>query len=359
MKQLPLYIVLAFFCACCKNITPSGTDVLSQFSDRVGLDCRDTVIAPLVNPMGVVFAADSLLVVSEPEGSPMILIYDLSGRRIQGFLRRGRGPGETPNHLRTALCSPNSIQASVDPETVYIYDIDSLLEGDVLPRDEFTLPSGTYAFPSISVLDSIHLLYVGKDRSKEPAVEHRFCIYNTSTGVTETFGSYPEDDRLIKKFPTDDFCKPTAYQGTVVISPDHSKAVVIYYYAVGFDILDIEERRLDKSVFYQYPQTEVEQIPEIETHVVRRNPDSLRGFLDCWCNDEHIYVLYSGKTFSQPGYGEGKYILRYGWDGSPQRLYELEHETSCFTVSADESSIYSVVQDSEDAYVVRYDIPVA
>lgn len=357
MKQLPLYVVLAFFCVCCKNVSPSGTDVLAQFSDRVSLDCRDTVVAHLVNPMGVVFAADSLLVVSEPQGSPMILIYDLSGRLVQGFLRRGRGPGETSNLLRTSLCSPASIQASVDPETVYIYDIDRLLEGDIQPREEFALPSGAYAFPSISVLDSTHLLYVGKDPSGEPAEEHRFCIYNTVTGITETFGSYPEEDRLIKEFPADDFSKPTAYQGTPVFSPDHSKAVVIYYYAVGFDILDMDGRRIDRSVFYQYPQAEAEWLPEIETHVVRRNPDSQRGFLDCWCNDEHIYLLYSGKTFSQPDYGEGKYILRYGWDGSPQRLYELEHEASCFTVSADESSIYSVVQDREEAYVVRYDIP--
>lgn len=106
-------------------------------------------------------------------------------------------------------------------------------------------------------------LYVGRNQDDGPNM-HRFCIWQEETGKIETFGTYPADDRIIDKLPADDFSRPTAYQGTAELSPDRSKAVVTYYYAVGFDILDLPGRRISNSVFYQYPQVESVTIPQLK-----------------------------------------------------------------------------------------------
>lgn len=156
-------------------------------------------------------------------------------------------------------------------------------------------------------------LYVGRNQDDDGPNMHRFCIWQEETGKIETFGTYPADGRIIDKLPADDFSRPTAYHGTAELSPDRSKAVVTYYYAVGFDILDLPGCRISNSVFYQYPQVESVTIPQLKVQAVRRVPESFRGFLDCSCNNEHIYVLYSAKKFSEADCNIGSYILKYDW----------------------------------------------
>lgn len=200
-------------------------------------------------------------------------------------------------------------------------------------------------------------LYVGRNQDDDGPNMHRFCIWQEETGKIETFGTYPADDRIIDKLPADDFSRPTAYQGTAELSPDRSKAVVTYYYAVGFDILDLPGRRISNSVFYQYPQVESVTIPQLKVQAVRRVPESFRGFLDCCCNNEHIYVLYSAKKFSEADCNIGSYILKYDWAGTPLCIYKLDCPASCFTIDSEETVIYAAVQDENGASVVSYDMP--
>ncbi len=357
-RNVIICIVIPLLCVCCKNLTTSSVDVLEEFPELIELNAKDTVMTHLIDPSGIL-VTDSLFVISQPGGSPMISLYDLSGRCLQSFLHRGRGPGETTNLLRTSLHSPSSIQVSVASERVYIYDIESLLNGNLLPKSTYKLPGNTYAFPSISMVSDNDFLYVGKNLPEDQSGERRFCIYHENTDKVESFGAFPEEDRSIEEFPKDDFSRHTAYQGIPILSPDRTKAVVIYFYAVGLDILDLEEYQIDTSVFYQYPQVESVKIPELDVYVVRRIPESLRGFIDCWCNNEHIYVLYSGKKFTDTSYSTGNYILKYDWMGMPLCIYKLDQSTSCFTIDNDETFIYAVVQDETSSSIMRYEMPLS
>lgn len=357
MKRPLFYLILPLFCVSCNNAVHTVADVLDTFPCTVELNGRDTVIAQLLAPSDII-VTDSLLIVGEPQANPMVSLYDLSGRCLSRFLQKGRGPGETLNLMRVSLYSPSLIQVAVDPEAVYVYDIDRLLRGEPLPQREHHFPADVHAFPSIAMCSDSMFLYVGKNQDDDSSTDMlRFCIRQEENGIIETFGTYPVDDRTIEKLPADDFSRPTAYQGTAVLSPDRSKAVVTYYYAVGFDILDLPGRRISESVFYQYPQVESVTIPQLKVQAVRRVPESFRGFLDCCCNNEHIYVLYSAKKFSEPDYNIGNYILKYDWTGTPLCIYTLDCPTSCFAIDSEETVIYAAVQDENGASVVSYDMP--
>ena len=357
MKRPLFYLILPLFCVSCNNAVHTVADVLDTFPCTVELNGRDTVIAQLLAPSDII-VSDSLLIVGEPQANPMVSLYDLSGRCLSRFLQKGRGPGETLNLMRVSLYSPSSIQAAVDPEAVYVYDMDELLKGEPLPQREYHFPADVHAFPSIAMCSDGLFLYVGRNQDDDGPNMHRFCIWQEGTGEIETFGTYPADDRIIDRLPADDFSRPTAYQGTAELSPDRSKAVVTYYYAVGFDILDLPGRRISNSVFYQYPQVESVTIPQLKVQAVRRVPESFRGFLDCCCNNEHIYVLYSAKKFSEADSNIGSYILKYDWAGTPLCIYKLDCPASCFTIDSEETVIYAAVQDENGASVVSYDMPV-
>lgn len=180
-----------------------------------------------------------------------------------------------------------------------------------------------------------------------------FCIFENRN---LTVGEYPAEDVSIEKFPTENNCKLNAYQGTPVLKPDRSKSVVTYYYAVGFDIIDLETLRLEQSLFYQYPQVEASYIPELKTHAIKRDMNSLRGFLDAWCSDDFIYFLYSGKTFSDPNHTAGKYILKYNWSGEPLCLYELDRDIACFALDKDETTLYAGLSEEESSRIICYSL---
>lgn len=295
---------------------------------------------------------DSLVILGGSANDPMISVYDVSGKLLAACLRKGRGPGETAQLLRLSPGDDATFQAAVDPESVFLYRFDSIAAGNRLPHRIYALPPGNHAFPAATHIGSGKLLYVG--RQPRDANSKRYCIFDTNAGTVRPFGDYPSDDRAIREYPTDDNSKLTAYQGFPVLKPDRSKAVVIFYYAEGFEILDVCDPGVRKSVFYQYPQVDLAYIPEFKIHVVKRREDSFRGFLNAWCSDNAIYVLHSGKRFSDPSYGTGRYILKYDWDGEPLCLYRLDRAVSCFALDETESFLFAVSSGEDAVELLRY-----
>lgn len=355
LKIKAIAILLGVLFSCTKNNSVTTVDPLTQFSKTIELKEPKIIISDLLDPTGIIIL-DSLIMVSEPNNDPMVSLYCLSGKFITSFLRKGRGPGETSNLLDISPYTDSIIQISVDPESVFLYNKNDLLSGNLLPYNEYNLPKGNYAFSTIMKYSDNEFLYVGKNSNKRDECDNRFCIYHADSDAIDFFGEYPVEDVSITKFPTEDYSKLNAYQGKPLLKPDHSKSVIIYYYAVGFDIIDLETLKVDKNIFYQYPQVETAYIPELKANAIKRNMNAFRGFLDAWCSDNHIYFLYSAKTFSAPDYSIGQYILKYNWDGDPICLYQLDKEISCFALDKDETYIYAGLSEETEARILRYNL---
>lgn len=352
VRLVLLFFVLSLLSSCKSFYKKNVQDVFSAFSQIHYLDNPQLVLADLYDPQNIMLM-DSLLFIRESKNDPMLWAYGLSGECHASFLRKGRGPGETSNLLRICPCDKDTFQASVDPESTFVYRIDSVLNGGKLPAEQYHLPTGSFALSPVITCGEGRLLYIG--RVMGDANETRFCMYDTATEKIHSFGSYPAGDKEIAEYPVDDYSKLTAYQGDICLKPDGTKAVVIYFYAVGLDILDLQCLEIETSVFYRYPQVELNYIPALKANVVKRKMDGYRGFKDVWCSDDHIYILYTAKRFDE-AYNTGRYILKYDWEGNPLCVYQLSQDVSCIAIDTDETWIYAGISDDKNAQLIRYKI---
>lgn len=158
---------------------------------------------------------------------------------------------------------------------------------------------------------------------------------NDSTVVY--WGTFPEEDKM--EYPAFDESKQTAYQGNLFISPDCTKAAFVFYYAIGFDVLDLSGHTV-RHFIWKYPQVKIQYVDMLSVNLVKGADGWKRGFCDASVTDEHIYLLYNDAGTS--------YVLVYDWDGEPVKAYSFEEEvikifveptgTKLYTLSADEDS---------------------
>ena len=354
MKKLLFFALFCVLLISCKEKDILFRDVLSDFDVVVELSAPKTIIDNLLNPVHL-SVCNSLILFSEKTDSTTTVLYDTSGNHIINFLWKGRGPGETANTLDVSFYNDMIIQASVHPERIFLYDINQLLSGKQMPCGIHSLDAGDYASATILQCDDDVLFYVGKD-PKSKINDNRFCIRDIKRNILYSFGRFPEEDIVISEFPEEDYSRQTAYQGRPVLKPDHTKIVVPYYYAVGFDIVNRDERIVECSNFYQYPGVECQYISQIKATAVKRNEEKYRGFLDACCSDESIYFLYSAKKLGDPGNVYGKYVLKYNWKGEPECCYILDREVVNIAIDKNEKYLYVCFHDIEGGSIERYSL---
>ncbi len=345
-----LFVVLT--CCSCKEQQVKIVDVRSNFSTKIQLSSPQNFISDILEPTQIVIC-DSLLFISDRHNSSMINVYDLNGNHITETLYKGRGPGESSNILRI-FANNHHLYASVADGNIYCYHLDDIRNNKRLPDRVLSLPDNLYSFPSISVANN-QLLFVGRNNDLSNICQTRFCCYNIDKQILQEFGEFPLTDKSLYSYPQNDYSKYTAYQGHIHPSPDGNKAVVIYFYAVGLDIININQKEIKTSVFYQYPEVELVNIGDTAVKTVKRKEKSKRGFLDVWCNNEYIYVLYSDKQFNQE-YNQGCYILKYDWDGNPICEIELDREALCISIDQHNRYLYVVTPTDTGSDIVRYEL---
>lgn len=355
MKRSIWILLLCILVVSCREKSVNYyKDVLEEFAQRVDLSSPATVIDGLVNPTGM-SVSDSLILFREDTDSTTAVLYDTAGNHIVDFLWKGRGPGETMNTLDVSFYDDNTIQASVDPERLFLYKVDALLDGEKMPFKIHSLADGDYASATMIQCDEDLLFYVGKDPGN-PVNNTRFCMRDMADGSLGIFGEFPEDDVIIRDFPDNGYSRQTAWQGRPLLKPDHTKVVVPYYYAVGFDIIDIVSREVEYSRFYQYPGVICNYMPQISTTVVKKDEEKYRGFPDVCCTDDAVYFLYSAKKLGDLGNSSGKYVLKFSWTGEPECCYVLDREVAGIAVDKDEEYLYVCVHDMAGGSIDRYEI---
>lgn len=346
------FLLLLLFVSCKSRSVPE--EVFGDFAVRVELSSPETVIGDLVNPKHLA-VSDSFVLFKEDTDSTTVALYDTSGNHITNFLWKGRGPGETTNTLDVSFYNDKVIQAFVYLESIYLYEIEKLLAGDGMPYMTYALSQGDYASSTMIQCGLDSLFYIGKNPEAE-VNNTRFCLRDMRNDVLSVFGEYPKKDDKIAEVPEDDYSRPTAYQGRPLLKPDHTKIVVPYYYAVGFDVVDVKNQSVEYSKFYQYPGVECKYIPQIKATVVKSDEEKYRGFLDVCCSDNSVYFLFSSKKLGDPSCSEGRYVLKYSWEGKPECCYVLDSEVAYIAIDRDEKYLYVCRHDINGSTIDRYSL---
>jgi hypothetical protein len=136
--------------------------------------------------------------------------------------------------------------------------------------------------------------------------------------------------------------RKTAYESFLFAKPSKDKAVLAYRYADRIEIVDLNS---GKSKIVQGP----EGFNPVMNVIVRtdgkkistRGPDTRYAFVRGEVTNNFIYLLYSGNKEGTPHRFYGKYVYVYDWDGKPVQKLELSDDTKDFTVSGNDSLLYT------------------
>lgn len=323
----------------------------NDFSSVVNLD--DCSVIEVSDYIERVAARGNYVVFKVLSKEQQACVMDISNDGKQYFLARGRGPGETTNLLDISFYDGHTVQASVDPESVMLFDVDSLMNGKTAPEFVYKLADGHNAFPNIVKLPN-SVLYCGKNIG-ESSNSTNYCIEEVGSGSIRGFGTYP-DDEITNSIPSDDYSLQTAYQAKIRTSPDNKRAVAYYFYILGFDILDTEKAKVASSRIYSPLGAKVTQNEILKASFVTRNPDAMRGFLDVAVTERYIYLLSSLKRFSEDSYDKGRDVYRFSWDGRPDKHFQLKFTTGSIAVSSDDKVLYAIKNETDHDALVKYAI---
>lgn len=90
-----------------------------------------------------------------------------------------------------------------------------------------------------------------------------------------------------------------------------------------------------------------------ERGIVALSKDNKAGFCAVDCDDQYVYVLYSGKTFNQSGLlnHHCDNLLVYDWDGNPVKRYLLDIPLFSMRYNSKNHSIYGIAYNPEGIWV--------
>lgn len=327
------------------------SQIETDFSSVVSLDDCSVIDIPDCIERLEIRGDCIILKVSSEEQQACLMDFSSNSRHY--FLARGRGPGETTNLLDISFYDEHTVQASVDPESVMLFDVDSLMNGKTAPEFVYKLADGHYAFPNIVKLPE-SVLYCGKNTGSS-SNSTNYCIEEVGSGSIRGFGPFP-DDEITNSIPSNDYSLQTAYQAKIRTSPDNKRAVAYYFYILGFEILDTEKADVVSSRLYSPLGAKVTQNEILKASLVTRDPDAMRGFLDVAVTERYIYLLSSLKRFNEEDYNKGRDIFRFLWDGRPDKHFQLKFPTGSIAVSSDDKVLYAIKNETDHDALVKYAI---
>ena len=268
-------------------------------------------------PYGLLIRDTVLISWESSEGKQLSFHSINTGTLLFQCLDMGRGPGEA-QHVDDVYIKADSLYASVYPEGLFGYNLDDLMTGRRRVAQSVYAHDGIIASTGITAF------------SKNEADDENATMYRTASLADSTllyWCDFPADDPV--DYPKADFSKQLAYQGHYFVPENVGKALFVYYYAIGFSVLDLEKLSVDHH-FYTYPQVELQYFPTFDVTKVSFVEKHQKGFKSGAACDNCFYLLYEDENVSS-----GSYILSFDWEGRPMGLYHVDESLACFAVDED------------------------
>lgn len=168
-----------------------------------------------------------------------------------------------------------------------------------------------------------------------------FQLTTLQNEILSSSEEYPFKDDKEHKLPNQ--LRAMAYQGILAMNRQNKIAYAISN-AHQIHFYDAKDSRLVKTgeTIKNYAQ----YIPDGNTsgYSVINDGNSPKCFTDLAVTNNHVYALYSGRTFKehQLSYRESEYLFVYDWNGEKIKSYHLDIPISCFCIDEKEKKIYAI-----------------
>jgi hypothetical protein len=299
---------------------------------------------------------DSLLVVGNAKGVPLIEVYNcFSGKMTGSFLEKGQGPLEV-----TAL---SQLQSS--DSRLFVSDLRSrkmlFVDKSNLGKDKVAVEP----FLNLNGFDEKIIEVVTKNaylNDKYNVVSTadnrgRLGLIDRKEKTLRFFYPYTESERLFPEL--DSYTNNRLFSFDITIHPEKNKIALSTHMA---DMLDIYEYRDDQLLPVWHYQTFLPNGIKILTFEdtppqAFYTQNSVYGYFDITSSNKNVYALFAGVAY---GGGAPYYTDRirvFDWNGENRFEIKTDCPLKHIAVDSDDRFLYGVSHDKDNAYIiVRFDL---
>lgn len=344
MNSIRIILVITFLSSVCGCRTSSGpltedfTEVTSSDFPTVYAERADCPIDSLasIGLTDVRILSDTLVALSRQFGTYLVSVHNgQTGEVITDLLHVGRGPGEAINayYLEVSEDSRRFWSKDMWLNAINVFNVDSILNGDIMPSERIVLDNVTGAEMSYVLTDScIYSCPMTSDGSG------RFSQYGLDGSLERLFGDFPSlrtarnvaRHALPEIFYTN-FCAD--YANNRFITADGFMSLITIYGSDGSIIRNICG---PEDVFSSF------NIKGEESGTVRSgsvgwdNPTETYFCVRSY--DGFIYALYRGRF----GTWENGAVLVLNPAGDPVMAIAMPEKINRFDIDPDKGIIYGI-----------------
>ena len=302
----------------------------------------------LDEPSDMVYRHPYLVYISRQEDNFFKVFDPVKGKVVARLVEKGKGPQEFGQIIYIKLDETGRNIDFFDFKAKSFNRLD--LDEDDVSNSTFTkVYKGMYNYRQLlSFNNDSDFLGI------ETFSKSRFVLGNSKG----TYAGYKEFVVTANYVITDTAHIGVCYGNVPVMLPN-SKRVVNFMSSPGLiEVFDIENKKIEKKWRCDFLQEYLCLI-----HKGKDSPNTIpeyfTGLNDVAVSKNHIYCLYTTRTFSEDKYkaSYGTHIVVFDWDGNYEKTYQLNHAIRNIAISDDEKTLYGSSElIDDDIKIIKYNL---
>jgi len=332
MIRIFLILVAGLFLVSCQKepqiIVSNNTKIFSKFPVEEKIEFEKLVKFHYGNPREMIAIDSTLIFANYINGQDYYLHnYSLSlGKFDKPYIRKGRSSNEILGLASIGYHNNYLWLNDFTAKKMMLLDKDKVIKGDLDDFIKFSFKTNQNYYSIL--IDSLKIIATGNEASK-----FKIEIIDLPTGnVVEEFGA-------LKSY-SKDLPFPVIAQASITktfLKPTKNKIVLAYIHT---DIIEIFNLNTKKSTSLQGP----EKFDSYFTFYGDRwfETEKTRvAFIGGTATNKYIYLLYSGKNFSDKNAFKGSDIFVYDWEMNPIKKIKLNTEVYQICITDNDKTLYS------------------
>jgi hypothetical protein len=324
------YLIIIMILFSCQAKQDSDQNLLEFPKTRTLSGERSQISDQIFQAFDLVSIGEKLIVSSkDPEF--LFQVFDIkSGKKINSFGKIGEGPCEFEFPTSIQLDGTNKelglfnrrrwIYQTIDPNTF------ECISSPSSPLD--------FNFQKALALNDSTFFGIGIFKNK-------YATYNPNSKETNILTiPYPFVEQKLDVNPK----IAMNQQGDLHLNPDGTRILVTSIYSPFYDIIDSKSLSLIKRSEGWAPSTMTTDDPNVLTTSIKE--DNRFGYISSSVTEKNIYLLFSGKKFSEGPYSSS-IVHVLDWEGNKIEQLNLDIEVESIAVTEDNQTLLAYYDDGK------------
>ncbi|MDI9312514.1 MAG: BF3164 family lipoprotein [Limnohabitans sp.] len=342
LLPLTLLISSAIFAGCYnadkKNI-PNDTIVFKQFPKKISLEFNNAFPFKDGFVRQISLNKNFLFLINLKESSNYICTkYDLTSKKLlQSFIQRGTKKTEFIAPLSAGLLNDSTMWLH-DVALAKIVLVDIPKNSNIIDTISYKYYKLNNLFFSTQLINDSTAIGAGAHHT-----EYKIQTINLKNkSETDGFGKFKN---IPNDFPYNAW--KHAHEGFLFLKPTADKAVLAYKLFSEFELLDLTTNTSKTIKGPSEIALKVKPITVQGKSYISTDNSTKRAYINGYCTNKFIYLLYTDKYEMQPKSDQGNKIYVFDWSGKPVAQLNFNNNISSFAVTENDEDIYAFDPDTE------------